>query len=62
MEKDSVDMNTNTLTVASGHRLLVTMEAGHELIVTVVVRKELVLVGHGGMEGMLVAIEVENKD
>ena len=57
MKKDTVVIITDTLTVASGHRLLVTM------IVSVVVRyKELVLAGDDAMEEMLVAVEVENKD
>ena len=48
---------TDTLTVASAHRLLVTM------IVSVVVRyKVLVLVGDDAMGKMLVAVEVVNKD
>ena len=48
---------TDTLTVASGHRLLVTM------IVSVVIRyKELVLGGDDARVKMLVAVEVVNKD
>ena len=34
MEKDTVVIIMETLTVATGHRLLATMEAGHELLVT----------------------------
>ena len=57
MKKDTVVIITDTLTVASGHRMLVTM------IVSVVVRyKELGLVAEDAMEKKLVAVEVENKD
>ena len=47
------------LTVASGHRLLVTMEVGHELTVTVSVRYEVwVIIRARNLCKMLVAVEV----
>ena len=51
------------LTVASGHRLLVTMEAGYEQAVTVVVRYEvLVIVRASNVCKMLVSAVVVNRD
>ena len=60
--KDTVLIIMATLTVAAGHRLLVTMEAGHDLIVSVVIRyEERTNIWVDVVYEMLVAFEVENK-
>ena len=43
MEKESVGIIREALTVATGHRLLATMEAGHEFMVTIQAGHELLV-------------------
>ena len=58
--KDSVAIIMETLTVATGHRLLATMETGHELMVTMEGGHGLLITMEGGHE-LIVSVVVGYK-